>query len=61
MKRFLLSVFVLLAVCSYAHADELSEIKSALQSVLVQVGEMQGRIEQLEQEKKFNHLKMSKK
>ncbi len=57
MKKFILSAFVLFAMCSCAHADELSELKSMFQTMQVQMGEMQGRIEQLEQEKQIQSSK----
>lgn len=51
MKRFLLSVFIILYMCSHAQADELSELKGMFQKMQVQMLEMSDRIEQLEREK----------
>ena len=51
MKKFLLSFFIILCVCTHAHADELSGLKSMLQNMQVQMNEMTERIEQLEMEK----------
>ena len=48
----LLTIFVLFFMCSYAQADELSELKSMFQKMQAQMNEMANRIEQLEREKK---------
>lgn len=51
MKRFLLSVFIILCMCTHAQADELSELKDMFQKMQVNMTEMSKRIEQLEREK----------